>query len=73
MASATKYGSPYMLTMTLSKDEAEVLLFILDRIGGKYSGPRGHSAAISSALYGADVELVGFPVRDDESHITFTA
>lgn len=58
MAKATKTPSDYTLTLELSREEAEMMLFILRQIGGSPEGKRGICDSINLALLKAGVDVV---------------
>lgn len=60
MAKAAKQPSDYTLTLELSRDEAETLLFVCGSISGATKTPRQHTNAIYDALGEAGVATI-FP------------
>ena len=77
MATATK--APvigYRLTLELSQKEAEVLVMVLNRVGGAPSGSRGKAEGILLALKKAGVQYSetgkGDPIGETDRAIYFT-
>lgn len=66
------------VTLELTAEEAEVLLFVVTSITGSDKGPRGKTAAIYRALSSAGVSARRYwthanPMYSSGSHICFAA
>lgn len=67
----TTGGRDAEVTLTLTEEEAQVVLEIVQRVGGSVTGPRRHADAILRALRETDLEEGEFQVREDIDAIYF--
>ncbi len=62
---------PEPITLELTQEEAQVLLFILNRIGGYPEGPRGKANQVLTKLEAAEVQRKDFYTEHDRRNIYF--